>query len=496
MLPSLTGLTLGKYRIIERLGKGENAEVYKAMHPALDLAVTIKVPVPGNPEARERLRRESVTLAQFTHPGIRQIRSIETSGDYFFAVLDYSERSLRGMLSERLDRGGVFSRAEIVRWLRPVADVLDYLHRRGWVHLDIKPENILIAEDGRVTVADFGIAQRFGKAQNQGTPGYASPEAWNHDAAGPPADIFSLAVIVYEMLAGRRAFVGDTAAVAWQTQNRDPEMLDRVNPRCSNSRAYVVRAAMAKDPRQRFPRSAGAFLDRLERADTFTVLLPSLPRRRPALVYSLGGLCVAGALVLGVTHPWSHWPPGQSPPTAPPPAPTVQLKPAGAPGPTVTLAPATQPVVVATTRAPAPVALEPTFTLEPTGTLAPPDTPAPSDTPASAPAPAGPACSNPEWVQGAVITEPRAGAVLQRGPIAVLGTADLANSTEYELYVHDPAQGPDDFSWRANSAAKVKDGLLWTWEAGELAPGRYELRLRVKLNTGNYKDCVVPVTLE
>jgi len=121
----------------------------------------------------------------------------------------------------------------------------------------------------------------------------------------------------------------------------------------------------------------------------------------------------------------------------------------------------------------------------------------PTSTSSATPKSVGPACANPEVDPGAVIVEPRANARLAHGQIAVRGTADRPDSTGYEFQLHSPAQPAGAFSWNQTwDAARVRDGLLWTWDARTLAPGQYMLRLRVKLNTGNYKDCDVPVTLE
>jgi hypothetical protein len=494
VLPNLTGQVLDQYRIVERLGQGENAVAYKAIQPGLDRPVTLKVLSSVGSDARERLRRESVALAQFRHPGIRQVYRLGAiavgspglSAEVVFAVLEYAEGSLRGLMSSRFEKGRVFARAEVVRYLRPIADVLDYLHGRGWAHLDVKPENVMIIDGQRIVLADFGIAQPFGKAQNPGTPGYASPELLSGETVGAPADIFGLAAVAYEMLVGQPPFRGTLIERISATRHSVPARVDQVSPHCSNSLGFVLQGALARDPKERLPRSAGALVDRLDRADTMTVRLPTLPRRRPALVFGLGALLCA-ATGLGVWQPWSSSVTRLgSRPTVPPTAAEIVLA-TVAPGPARSLA-ATPPGAIAALPAP-------TLTLAPTATLRPTARPAPTSIPTSSP-PAAMACTNAERVEGAAIVAPAANARLKRGPVPVRGAADLPGMTEYEFYVRDPGQPPDAFAWRDARAATVRDGLLWTWDTGSLAPGEYTLRLRVKLNNGQYKDCDVPVTLE
>jgi serine/threonine protein kinase len=493
MPPNLTGQTLDRYRLIERLGQGENAVAYKAVEPGSDRPVTLKVISSASRDARERLRRESVTLAQFRHPGIRRVYGLGTilagsSGlgeEVVFAVLEYAEGSLRGLMSDRFDKGRVFARAEVVRYLRPVADVLDYLHGRGWVHLDVKPENVMIIDGQRIALADFGIAQPFGKAREPGTPGYASPELLGGEMVGPPADVFALAAVAYEMLVGQPPFRGTPIERISATRLATPARVDRLSPYCSNSLGFVVQAALTRNPRKRSPRRAGAFVGHLDRADTMTVRLPTLPRRRPVIVVGIGML-LCTAVGFGVWRPWSAFVFGGELAAAQTPA---VVKSAATPSPMPEVrSNGAQPGEIASLTAP-------TFTVVPTATLKPTATPAPTGSPTPRPTP-GMACTNAERLAGAAIVSPGANARLKRGQVPIRGTADLPGMTEYEFYVRDPGQPPDSFAWRVARADSVKDGLLWTWNAADLAPGQYMLRLRVKLNNGQYKDCDVPVTLE
>jgi serine/threonine-protein kinase len=485
----LIGQTLGKYRIIERLGQGENAVVYKAHQTALNRFVTLKILEASNREGQERLRRESQVLARFQHSNIRQVYSIESHGPFVFAVLEYAEKSLKDLLNERRQKQPrPFTRTETVEKLRPIAEVLDYLHGNGWVHLDIKPQNILVTAEGRVLLADFGVAQPFGKPQSRGTPAYVAPEVVNGDSVHAAADIYSFGVVAYEMLALRLPFTGenDLTLMRHHTQTLPPK-LDQVSGHISNSAASVVNQALAKAPHRRYA-TAAIFVDMLDRADTASVRLRTLPKRRPIAV---AAAAVSLACVLTFGGVWGLPRLFARPLPTPPPVVTLAAVPVTLP-PTLTWTPPavfpTPVSAVVTTPAPA---VTPSTTLVPTKTPAPTFTTAPSDTPR----PAGPACTNPGFSQGATITEPAANASLQRGPIVVRGTADLPNSVGYE-FQYRSADRADEFHVIDGWSGRVQDKPLGTWNASALPAGNYVLRLRVNLRDGNYKDCDVPITLQ
>ena len=488
MIDSLVGQTLKGYRILERLGQGASAVVYKADQIALNRVVTLKVIETSNREGHERLLRESQVLAQYKHPGIRQVFSIESSGPYAFAVLEFAEGSLRGLIEARRRENDTFSCSETARILWPVADVLDYLHQHGWLHMDIKPENILLTDGDRALLADFGVAQPFGTPQSRGTPAYVAPEVIGGGAIGAPADVYSLGVVAYEMLAGRPPFSGDTPLALWhQHSHATPPPIDRVHRRCSNSAAWVVARALDKTPEGRYV-TARAFVDTLERADTISVRLPTLPRRRPGWL-AVGAATLACAAFLSL----------RSFPVPAPPA-TPQAVPA--PGHSVSV-PATAGGIEPTpAQLPSPTATSQPGVARPVGTatLAPQPTTPPTPMPTYLPPTqtgASVACQNIDFVPGAVISEPAANAVLSRGPVAVRGTADLQGSTGYEFQYRGEGDRVDDFHFVTEwIGERVKDGELGVWDTSKLPRGSYVLRLRVKLRDGNYKDCDAPIRLE
>jgi serine/threonine-protein kinase len=491
MQQGLIGQTLGNYRVTERLGQGGNAVVYRAKQLALNRFVTLKVIQAGDREAHERLQRESRVLAQLQHRGIRQVYGIETAGAYVFAVLEYVEHSLKHLIEERRLRRQGFTLAEAVQLLQPVAEVLDFLHAKRWVHLDVKPENIMVAADGRVLLADFGVAQPFGPPQSHGTPAYVPPEVLTNRPVDAAADIYSLGVIAFEMLAGRTPFVGDSAiAVHHQTLHTPPPQLDRVERRIGNSTAWVVSRALAKEPQQRYV-TAAAFLDDLERSKTFSRKLTTLPQRRPVpTAIAAGTLVCVSALAVGLRAftPLPGLPPTRVVLVTATPSPVLtataeetRVTPAAEGGPAV---------IISLTKSP---------TMPPTSTRAPDPTRTPvperTATVPPSPAPRGPACTNPDAAAGAVITEPTARAELPIGTITLRGSARLPGSTGYEIRYR--RQDENNAHVISGFPGQVDGDELGVWDPGQLKlpAGAYILTLRVKLADGNYKDCDVPITL-
>lgn len=494
MLPNLTGQTIGKYQVLERLGQGENAVVYRARQTNLGREVALKVLPVANRTAHERLQAESQLLARLQHPGIRQVYGIEETGPLAYAVLEYADQSLRTLLTARRQQQKPFSRTETVKLLKPIAEVLDYLHSRGLVHMDVKPENILLTREGRVMLSDFGVTQSFGKPLTRGTPAYVAPEVVKNEPVSAATDVYSLGVVAFEMLASRLPFSGDTPLTLWRQQMQTPPpLLDRTNRACSNSVAWVVNRALAKNPHARYV-STSAFISALESADTVSVRLRTLPKRRPwvAATSAVGLMAVAAALALPFARIWPL-------PIPVPATITMTQNPVS----TVTPVPATTLTLEATLAASLPM-VEPTVTIQqiagPTQTLVPTATAAPTNTPAPAATATSPpdqaACTNAGWQTGAVIYQPKANAALPRGKIALRGVADLPNSDAYQLRLYRQPNTADNAALIVQELKGKANGNLGTLDTGNLPPGSYLLRLRVLFPDRNYKECDVPITLE
>ena len=185
------GQFIGKYQIIEELGRGSRAVVYKAWQPTMERYVALKVLTRYDPQTLQRFQAEAQLTANLNHPYIRQVFEADrTPEGYIYVAMQYADTSLKALLQHRRREKRPFSPREVAHLLRPIAKVLDYIHSRGVVHLDIKPENILIFKGGRTVLADFGIAQRQGTHTHAGTPLYMSPEQAAGDRpVGPWSDI-------------------------------------------------------------------------------------------------------------------------------------------------------------------------------------------------------------------------------------------------------------------------------------------------------------------
>ncbi len=209
--------TGNRYRVVRKLGSGGMAHVYYAMHDRLDSPLVIKVlhrQLAGEPEMRERFRREAEAAAHLNHPGICSILDYGEAGDTVFLVMPYLSG---GSLADRLARDRTVAPVAAAAIGAQVAAALDFAHRRGVVHRDVKPDNILFDEDGHAVVTDFGIATaRFharltGTGRAMGTPHYMSPEQAMGKVVDGRSDIYGLGVMLYEMLIGVPPFDGDDA---------------------------------------------------------------------------------------------------------------------------------------------------------------------------------------------------------------------------------------------------------------------------------------------
>lgn len=252
----------GQYRFTRLLGHGGMGEVYLARDLTLDREVAIKIikTASNTSEAYERFRREAKTAARLSHPNIVPLHAFgEIDGMPYF-VMGY----VRGeSLATRLRREGRLPEEEARRILSDISDALDHAHRQGVVHLDIKPDNVLLDDEtGRALLADFGVArtQWNGEAiysgdSVTGTPQYMSPEQCSGNAPlDGRSDIYALGVMGYAILAGRLPFEGSTAReLLWQHLNEQPPRLHSLAPDISDSTIQAVERCLSKDPLQRWP---------------------------------------------------------------------------------------------------------------------------------------------------------------------------------------------------------------------------------------------------
>ena len=253
--------TIGPYEVVEELGRGAMGVVFRCFDPEIGRPVAIKViqtPEFTNAQERatlmQRLAREAGAAGRLTHPNIVTVYQFgEHNGSHYLAMEFVSGRSLEAMLQE-----GPLSPAMVVRILAQVAAALDYAHQEGVIHRDIKPANILVRGDGTAKLADFGIARINIQPMTQtgltlGTPPYMSPEQFMDSRVDGRADQFSLAVVAYEMLTGRRPFNAQTpATLMHQILSDDPPAPSDINATLPRAVSDVVLRALSKLPADRF----------------------------------------------------------------------------------------------------------------------------------------------------------------------------------------------------------------------------------------------------
>ncbi len=266
-MSNLIGQSLGRYHILEQLGEGGMAIVYKAYDTRLERDVAVKVirrgafPPDHLDQILKRFERESKALAKLFHPNIVKVLDFGNYEGSPFMVLEYSPG---GTLKQRL--GKPIPWQESIPLLLPLARALEYAHGQGIIHRDVKPSNILLTKTNQPLLTDFGIAKILergdattltGTGVGVGTPEYMAPEQWT-GKAGVQSDIYSLGVILYEMVTGRKPYVADTPAAILLKQATEP--LPRPTqfvPGLPESVEKVLIKALAKNPEDRFVNMAG-----------------------------------------------------------------------------------------------------------------------------------------------------------------------------------------------------------------------------------------------
>ena len=260
----------GRYRLVELLGQGGMATIYRATDAQLgrDVAVKILRPEYGrDPDFVSRFRMEAQSVASLSSPNVVAVHDFGMDPVGPFIVMDYVDGE---DLATLLRRTGPLQPRQSARIAVEVARALAAAHARGIIHRDIKPGNILLAQDGRVQVADFGIARAIADAQmtlpgtTLGSVQYMSPEQARGEPATERSDLYSLGVVLFEMLTGRRPFEGDSAASIAMARLTPPVPLPSQHRRSiPPTLEAICRRAMAIDAAERFP-SANAMADALE----------------------------------------------------------------------------------------------------------------------------------------------------------------------------------------------------------------------------------------
>jgi serine/threonine protein kinase len=476
MLEELVGKRLGQYRIIAILGKGAMATVFKAHQPSLDRYVAIKVLPPSfaseNPAFAKRFQREARAIARLYHPNILPVYDFGIYRDYSYIVMRYVEgaRSLSQVIP------GALTTEQIIDLISQVASGLAYAHAQGVIHRDVKPSNVLL-DAGWALLSDFGLVkvhevatQLTDVGKGIGTPAYMSPEQAQGDAIDQRTDIYSLGVMLYEMLTGTIPHNAPTSLGILLKRTTQPPLPPRaINPAISRSLEQVVLRSLTVHPADRFEsaedfiaalkkamvdesskESSPGLLDRKTIVFPFPALISFAPQRnslkaklsnawRNPFWLTIAGICIAaGALSLSSGSIFRS--------VASQPVPTLTF------APTVTLTPSVTPA--------------PTLTYTPVPTA----TPAPANvilvTPTGTPLPAA---STPTQTSLLPVVS-RTTTVTQTTSIA--GMITLLNP----LSLEEPSYGPTDFEWQwTGEAIPPEFGFeVRVWREGEAPAGAHD----------------------
>ncbi|MFI5178621.1 MAG: protein kinase [Vicinamibacterales bacterium] len=309
----MIGTTLSHYAIDAKLGQGGMGTVYRARDTVLGRTVAIKVlsgETANDAELAPRILREAKTASKLNHPNIVTVHELGKSGETEFIVMEYVEGA---SLASQIAPGGLpFDRVVDYAW--QVAEALAAAHEAGLVHRDVKPGNVMVTPSGRVKVLDFGLARHLPAAPAAetraattefltrhglaGTAGYMAPELIQGQPADPRSDVFALGVLMFELVTGRRPFVGDTAwATMSATVTADAPDVTRLRPDTPPALARIVMRALAKRPEDRYASAREVANDLAALREPVGV--PPRPGRRWGVIAAIGILAIAAAGAIG-----------------------------------------------------------------------------------------------------------------------------------------------------------------------------------------------------
>ncbi len=286
MQDPLIGYQLGNYRLVQMLGQGSFAQVYRGQHIHLGVSAAVKVlHARLGEQEKQGFQKEAALLTRLKHTHIIRFIDYGLVSGRPYLITDLAER---GSLNRIYPRGTRLSLPQIVDYAGQIAEGLDFAHAINVVHRDIKPENILVSDNGQLLLADFGIAKlmsttgSFGTGTMSGTLPYMAPELFDGHPV-PASDQYALAVMVYEWLAGRFPFDGTPGEIIKHHLQDPPPPLRNFNPAVSPEVENVLLVALQKDPQKRF-RTVQAFANALRQAAGLGQPSQVLPILKPPLV--------------------------------------------------------------------------------------------------------------------------------------------------------------------------------------------------------------------
>jgi len=301
----MIGQTILHYKIIEKLGEGGMGIVYKAEDTKLKREVAIKfLPHSFNVSAKdkEKLKTEAQIAAGLNHPNIATVFAIEEFGDDTFIVIEYVKgHELKDIIRNSPDKK--LNINDLLNYAIQITDGLNAAHKKGIIHRDIKSSNIMLSDEGRIRVMDFGLAHIHGdpniskKGSTPGTTAYMSPEQLRGEEVDFRADIWSLGIVLFEMLTGQPPFQGNfDQAIIYSILHEKPKSIKKLNPDVPDELEQVVLSCLEKDRNKRI-QSADELLKRLKEIQSNTTVRSSNRFSPPRLKISKAGLVVSTIII-------------------------------------------------------------------------------------------------------------------------------------------------------------------------------------------------------